>query len=268
MPITTMDDFIAGLTGSPQEIPIYYGSSTTAVGGYANLNNTFGGNLYNQSLTPSTPLIPTDATRGYPPLTAPAAGQSLYLARWGFASSVIQSCALYDRVYQVGGFSGTSTATQNIAQTATLPATRAPDSGLGLEIWLESYDATGATASNVTVTYTNSDGITGRTATAAMIANFPIGRMLRIPLQDGDSGVASVQSVRLSASTGAAGNFGLALLRRKAVVHISSANTGIVQDFVALGMPVIDPDAALQFVQLSGSTGTGPTWGSLTLISA
>lgn len=60
---------------------------------------------------------------------------------------------------------------------------------------------------SIAVTYTNQDGVTGRTTgTIAATGVAPIvGRMLQLPLQAGDTGVQKIESVTSTVST--AGTF-------------------------------------------------------------
>jgi hypothetical protein len=135
-------------------------------------------------------------------------------------------------------------------------------------MWLESYVAIGATASNVTVSYTNSSSVASRTTVSeAIIASFPAARMQRLRLQDGDLGVKSIQSLTLTANTTVAGNFGITLLEKKAVIPLTAANIANVMDFAALGLPDLAADAALQFVHMGTTTSTGVILGGLAIVS-
>jgi hypothetical protein len=268
MAITTMDQLVAALVGSRQDLNYSFQAGTNGINQSANLNRLGTGNCWGVPTTPtSTPVIPTDATPGYPSLTDPASGQSLYLARWNVQSSQSGWNMIFDRVFHVGGFSGILTTAQSIS-ALSLPSARCPSNGEGLEIWLESYTATGASAANVTASYTNSSGTSGRTTVAtAMITSFPVARMLRLPLQEGDTGVQSVQSLTLSASTGTAGNFGLTLLKRKATLNFIVGPSGAAVDFVPLGLRAIESNSCLQFVQISPTSGTGLPLGYLSIIA-
>lgn len=161
--------------------------------------------------------ICTSATAGAIPWVDPAAGLNAYL------DAVIASLrtttagldgevTLYDRLWASGGINGTTTGPQAVTQPAL---TRYSD-GSGVQAWVEVYTSIGATAATLTVTYTNQDGVGSRTGTIAIAtggvsnAQMAFGPMA---LQAGDRGVRSIQSINLSATTGAAGNYGVTLAR-------------------------------------------------------
>jgi hypothetical protein len=272
MAISTMDGLVSALASTNQNIPLWLVSATTVAGSYLNLNRA-NVNSFGQAAIPtvigSGGHVPVDGATGYPVITAGGGGTSLYIARleaWNTATT--GTLAIYDRVWAASGFSGTVTTPQTITGPVALPSVRAPNSGDGLEIWLESYTAIGASASNVTVSYTNSAGTAGRTTVSDTItASFPANRMHRLRYQDGDTGIQSIQSLTLSGNTGTAGNFGITLLSRKCALPIPNITIGSVADFATLGMPVIQSDAALQFVYTATSTATGNIMGALNVIS-
>ena len=272
MAISTMDGLVAALASTNQNIPLWLVSATTVAGGYLNLNRA-NVNGFGQAAIPTVAgsggHVPVDGVTGYPTITAGGGGTSLYIARLeAWNSAATGTLAIYDRIYAASGFSGTVTTPQTITGPPALPSARAPNSGESLEIWLESYTAIGASASTVTVSYTNSAGTAGRTTVADTItASFPANRMHRLRYQDGDTGVQSIQSVTLSATTGTAGNFGITLLSRKCALPMATIALGQVADFATLGLPVIEADAALQFVFQSTSTATGNIMGSLNVVS-
>ena len=125
----------------------------------------------------------------------------------------------------------------------------------------------GSTTANITVQYTNSAGVAGRnTVSTAHIVSMPANRMYRVPLQAGDTGVKSIQSVTLSATTGTAGNFGVTLMRKIAVTGTAIANVPVVNDFAALGMPLVQNGTALNAIHQATTTSSGVILGVLTFI--
>lgn len=269
MAITNMDGIVAGLATS-QDVPLFWANVATVAGGLYNLNRIPGNAHGSAAIATSRAAgghIPTDVPPGYASIVDPAAGKSLYIARIALVGGSPGNVAVYDRVYAASGFLGTATGAQLIATPPALPANRAPNNGDGLEIWLESNTAIGSTTTNVTVQYTNSAGVTGRNTVAeSTIASFPINRMQRLRLQDGDTGVQSIQSVSLVASTGAAGDFSVLLLERKCMLPITLANVGTVMDFADLGLPKIQSDSALQFINQANLGVTGAMFGSMNII--
>lgn len=274
MAITTMDDLVAAMAATNQDFSLFAPSATSTAGGFVNLARA-GVTSFGQAAVPTVAgsggHVPTDGAAGYPTIAAGGGGTTLYLARADANSSTnAGTLFIYDRIYAVSGFSGTVTTAQTITGPPSLPSARAPNSGEGLEIWLESYTAIGASASNVTVQYTNSAGTAGRgTVSEAITASFPINKLQRLRYQDGDIGVQSIQSLTLSATTGTAGNFGLVLLKRKATIPIQSTASQVstMMDFAALGLPTLEADSALMFVEQTNSTSTGIITSNFSIVS-
>ncbi len=115
------------------------------------------------------------------------------------------------------------------------------------------YTIVGGTATTVTISYTNSAGVSGRTSTATTIGGGSyreLGVLLPIPLQAGDTGVRSIESVTLAATTGTAGNFGVCLFKPLSMISLESATGAMPLDSVSTGCIIgslaeIHPDACL-----------------------
>ena len=206
-------------------------------------------------------VIPTSATAGALPFVNPATGLS-YISKIGSSQQTIGTLILYDRIAHSSGLNGTLTTAQAVNGAALTRHTTGED----VELFLEVYTATGATASNVTISYTNSAGVAGRTTPAIAMQVTPVaGQMLPIPLQAGDTGIRSVQSVTLSASTATAGNFGITLVKRIAEIPITVAGTGVVLDPFALGFPQIENNACLSMMVVTSTTSTGFVTGTINI---
>lgn len=136
-----------------------------------------------------------------------------------------------------------------------------------------------------TVSYTNQDGVAGRTTTSvAMGTQFVNGTILHsmqagasypnsgpfLPLQRGDSGVRSVQSVTIG-GTGDVGLFALVLVKPIASISIRGIDAATEIDYLTdmASLPVIEDDAYLNFIALPSGTLSGApihgvietTWG-------
>lgn len=167
---------------------------------------------------PTTQAAPTRSTVGawLPELTDVG---SLWLAEAMMTATMTAGnisrgeLLLYDRLSHQGGLSGTVTTAQT-TNLDTAALTRYIN-GVGVFIMLEVYSAVGTTATTVVVSYTNTAGVSGRTTKAVVFGGsgnretgFCTGPL---PLQAGDVGVLSVQSVTVTASTLTAGAFGVTL---------------------------------------------------------
>lgn len=153
---------------------------------------------------------------------------------------------------------------QVLDNTVTLP--RYP-TGEGVQAYLEATAATGATASNTTITYTNSDGVGGRTlgAPTANLVSASVTSIVHsgtaansrgpfLPLAAGDRGVRSVESVRLSASTGGGG---AALVLCKPLLRLPITTFGVPTlintMFDVPPLPHVVDGACLSWLYLAGA---------------
>jgi len=176
-------------------------------------------------------------------------------------TSIALATLVIDRLSHQGGLSGTTTG----AQTTNLPtaALTRYTSGEGVFAALEIYGTVGTTATTATVSYTNQAGTAGQISPAFVFGgsgNRSAGTMLIVPLADGDTGVRSVESVTLAASTTTAGNFGVTLFKILDWVPGGNAGfdntTGPVDAFLGGGglCPVVEDNACLQLCSFSGAT--------------
>lgn len=167
--------------------------------------------------------------------TAPGGGNTLYTDCCAAAATTAITAWISDRLVTTSGLDGTLTTSQAV-NTVALPA-RATG-GAGCLIALEAYAATGATSVTFTVTYTNSAGTGSRVATVTGTLN-QLGKILIVPLQAGDVGVQSVQSVQQSATTGGAGNYGVTIYKPMTWINSgaspgSSSNNSVYDTSVAI----------------------------------
>lgn len=197
---------------------------------------------YNQSdgangAAPTTVAIPDRSTVGAMPITNPGGGRQQWLL--GIEAVLSQNCTLmlYDRLLHIGNLSGTVTTAQTVGGTLTRYT---GTESVGNQIWVEIYTIIGTTGTTITASYTNQAGTSGRTTRAASIGatgNREAERMIPLMLQDGDTGVRSVESVTLAGTTGTAGAFGVTIVRPLVEVAVS-ASLGGMRDLIA-GLPAV-----------------------------
>ena len=208
---------------------------------------------------PTTAAVPTRTTAG-------AFGQqnggsgALGIVGMNLGGGLPVTVLVADRLSHQGGLSGTVAT----AQTTNLPTsalTRYTD-GVGVMIALTIYTQIGTTATTVTASYTNQSGTSGRTTPAVAIGgtfNREANRLFPLPLQSGDTGVRSVESVTLAATTGPAGAFGVMLFKPLYASSAFAQGNIIAADFVTGnaggGLPEIVDDACL-FPIIMGTTTT------------
>lgn len=156
-----------------------------------------------------------------------------------------------DRLWHNGGISITSTSPQSIA-SPTWPARddNGSTNGRGVYLGVEVSSSCGAATPTITVSYTNSDGTSGRTATNIYSTQSSAPRTSFYPLnlQAGDVGVKSVESITLSASW-VSGTINLVAYRAIGAIGPPDRTTSktITEDAVRIGFGKVYDDAVLYF---------------------
>ncbi len=198
---------------------------------------------------------PTRTTQGALKHTNAGSGKELWLLGIEAVSTQGGTLMMYDRLVQTRGLSGTTITAQTVNSTALTRNT----GGVGNQIWLEIYTQIGATATTVTVSYTNQAGTASKVTGAVVFGatnNREEARMIRLPLADGDTGVQSVQTVTVLASTGTAGDFGITIVKPLVRGYIEGQASACFRDLLS-GVPsmvTIADDACLALVWLPGNT--------------
>lgn len=179
------------------------------------------------------------------------------------ATALPLSLILCDFILYYPSIDDSSTDAQPMDNTITLP--RWTD-GVGVQILPVSV-AGRTGGQQFTVSYTNSDGTAGRTSTATtQNSAAAIGTIVSsatatanaanpfLPLQDGDSGVRSIESVTMLGAD--VGLFSLILVKPLAVTLVRGIDACVEKDFLVHGaaLPEIKDDAYLSFVGLPQGT--------------
>lgn len=254
MAITTIDGLVAA---ARQTVLLQKTASRTSVasipfGIFDQTGNPGAGTLAIGNTTNG--VVPTDATTGYPLLNAFGSGATGYLACVDFGNTVACRMALYDTLFAAGAFAFNAAAT-----LATIPSysSRVPGGTdfTGTEIWIEAVTAfTGN--QTISVGYTNQSGTASRSTGAIATGVAPtIGRMLRLPLQAGDSGVQVINTVTSTVST--VGTFNVYVLRPLWSGRVRAVNDGDVHGWDKTGLPQVWADSALRVIVTADSTATG-----------
>jgi hypothetical protein len=191
---------------------------------------------FTQSAFPGT--NPNNTTTGAIPILTQSstATQTEYLLTAGFSTpSVVGYGALMlvDILWAGGGLSASSAVSQTISSSALTRYT----SGNGVMIALEPTTALGATAQNLTITYTNQAGSSKTTPATAMVVS-SAGQRLScfsnnlgpfFPLAAGDIGVKSIQSGSFSAAN-TAGILNVYLVKPLMIIPTVAAQTWVERD--------------------------------------
>lgn len=263
MAITNLDGVVNGLSVG-RRINIIKPTTTARVaGGFTSLASLAGYPPLMATPTSGTGRIPTSSSSDAIPFANAVGGEKNYLGRVAVQGTVAGTLVIYDRLWDNSGLVGNITTSQAVN---SLPLTRYTD-GDGVEIFGQVYTAIGTTASTATVTYTDSNDQT-RTATCVMsTATSRVGEMFQFIPQGDAKGVKSIQSFILSSTTGTAGNIGLVLVRRLAEIPMPLIGVVTTNDAFALGLPEIQPNAALHLAVASSTTTTAAIIGSIDIIA-
>ena len=251
-------------------VPFYKGSTPADAAGYWYCTSKDAG--FPGAWSPGAPGINgrvTDGTNistdaGCIPIKNPSIGAN-YLTELTLGASVNNYNLFFDCLWVNTGIVVTTTTAQAIT-TPTLPArdVNGTTNGEGCMIGLLTTTANtnAALISNSTVSYTNSAGTAGRTATLVNLvgmcipATAVIGNIVWFSLQAGDIGVQSIQSITLGTSL-VAGAVSLLIAR-----DIASIGTSIV--YVPSTRKIADPGVRLYngtcLLHCINSTGTANTF--------
>ncbi len=163
-------------------------------------------------------------------LENPASG-NWYLNDLGITTSTAHLVDIYDLIWYNTGIAVTTTTAQAIAMPGASKPARDLYGTTNGDMWIPAIYVTTATTNagavtNTTLSYTDSDGNAGNTAT---ISSFPAtavaGTLVPFQLAAGDRGVRDIASITLGTSYGG-GAISLVLLRKLASVPNPVANVG------------------------------------------
>jgi hypothetical protein len=207
----------------------------------------------------------TDATAGAPPIRNFGAGNTGHLsAARAHGSGVGLMTTLYDRIWGAGAVSLTTLGTTNFSGQPSIAGRLPGGNDFGsVEIWIELTTTVSATATTVSVGYTNEAGTSGRTTGAtASLSGTNTPRIIVMPLQAGDKGVQRIDSVTVGGTVATAGAFNVLLVRRIAEFALrglgglgQSAYEASLQTWETLGGPVVfDTSCLACAVQFNGTT--------------
>lgn len=203
------------------------------------------------------------ADKGCIPIKNPSVGAN-YLTEIQMGASVNHSHLLFDVLWVNSGLSITTTTNQAIT-TPTLPARdiNGTTNGEGCMIAILCTAAVGlaAVASNATVSYTNSDGVAGSTATLAAIvgsqapATPVVGTLIWFNLQAGDKGVRSIEGLTLGTSW-VSGSISLMITRDIATIGTTIPNVTAQKIIGSPGIRLYNGTCMLHCVLSSATTAT------------
>lgn len=268
MAITTADGWFAS---GKQKILIYKPSITTV----ANVPYSLFGAAGNPGAgtlavgNTSSGVLFDDTYAGAPVVTAFSSGATGYLSAGRYKNSVLASAVLYDRLWGAGAVSLTSLATTNFTSqpsyTGRLPG---GTDYSNLEILIELTTTVSATATTITVGYTNESGTGSRTtASSGSLSGFTTPRVVPLSLQAGDKGVQKVDSVTVGGTVASAGAFNVIVARRLATFDVRAANGMDIQGWDVIGGPQVWDTTCFWPTIISDGTASGIVYLDLDVIN-
>ncbi len=194
--------------------------------------------------------------KGALPFTDPTGGKTAHVANLALVNGSSNWMMLCDRLWHNNAINPALTSTQTINSVA-FPARDAFGSSDGFGVMLGLEDVTDASSGTGTfnITYTNSDGVSGRTASSpsAHVAAARTGFFNICNLAAGDYGVRSVQSIQLSSAIGGAS---LALVAYRIIAMVDNMGTlAGVMDPVSGGLPELYPGTVPFIMGFNGNAG-------------
>jgi hypothetical protein len=268
MTITTVDGLVDALGNNSSRFLIDKASLSNAVAGQFY-------SLWRATGQPGQGAIPTTAATcdntltgcvGFTQQTPPATSYMAILE--SMAANTTMTLEIHDRIMHMGGLSGTSIVSQTVgldvhANIASDNITdRIGDSNYSdISWWMEWYSDTGATASNATINVTYDDATSGDLTVVAVGGTLRAGRMILlnglIPAAASGKYIRDINTVILSASTTAAGNFGFTATRFRAANFMPLSNSRYTADWAGLGLPQIYNESCLFPIVMCSTTTTG-----------
>lgn len=268
MAITTRDQLIDAMANNSSRIIIDKASIASQTA------NSFS-SLWRATGQPGQGAVPTTAavcnntllgSIGFAQQTDPATS---YLAIMeNMCSNAGGTLEIHDRLMHMGGLSGTVATAQTVnldlnanLATANLDARKGDANFSDVQWWLEWYTATGSTVVTATVAVTYNDGTTGNLTAQSLAATRPASHMIPlnslIPAAAAGKYIRDVDTVTLSATSGAAGNFGVTATRYRAANYMPVLNARFTADWAALGLPEIPNSSCLFGILANATTSTG-----------
>lgn len=248
------------------------------------LNQSSGIPKYNPfpgSALSATPISGVGNLGVYPGTFVP--GRTKHLLRWQMIQTVVANgppdfLHLCDYLMFYPLIDTDSLDPQTMDNTDSLPRYQ---TGEGVQIALIIQSPL-STSSAITLTYTNSDGVSGRTSTFNLIAGATIGVCATgsgplggageatpfFPLASGDKGVRSIESAQMTSGSG--GFVLAALVKPLADLAIYEASIPSEKHFGIFGqnLPEIMPEACLNFIVQRGGSVAGSYQGELLFVNA
>lgn len=270
MTITTRDQLISALANNSSRLVIDKVTVVSQVAGrYTSLWRA-GGQPGPAALPGNAPALCNNNLLGAVQFTQQTPPATSYL---GYAevlsSNNVSTIEFHDRLAHMGSLLPDSIVSQPISgfdlQTLGIDANRRGNANYSdIQWWLEVYNAGGATTSSATINVTYDDGSTGNLNALALDAPFRASNWFGLNSINPAAGrfIRGINSVILSASIGAPGNFGFTATRLRASIFVPIANSKFKDDWSGLGLPEIFNGSCLQLAVIGANNTSGSVRGA------
>jgi hypothetical protein len=252
---TGIDDLINKMTGGASGTPeVVFGTKINAMVGDTSAGPTRSAlgifdmwknvGTPNAGTVPGTVAAPTKATTGaLQGITNAGGARQKFLVEYSMHGEHKCGMLLYDRLLHIDGLNGTTLTAQTVGGTLTRNT-----GGEGNQIWIIHYGSTGTSSSSILATYTNQDGTGSRTTNIRSTrATNGENEVTSLPLQAGDTGVQSVQSVTFQSTATSTTEWGCVIV--KPIAFIAAGNSRSIFDGP---YPLIEDDACLSVASWDG----------------
>jgi hypothetical protein len=197
-------------------------------------------------------VVPTDATVGCPPINSFTGSNTGYLGSVQYGSTVACRLRACDMLFKAGAYSALASVT--LASQPSYSARIPGGDYKGTELWIETVTAFSGGNLAITVTYTNQDGVAGKSTGSIALGLAPtLGRMIQLQLASGDSGIQKIESVALTGST--SGSLNLLVLRPLWHGRVAGVNFGGIDGPDQTDLPILFDTSAL-IVQMNSDGGS------------
>ena len=275
----TVDKIANGLAVDSDRLVLDKASiSNQAAGIYASIWRATG--QPGQGAIPTAAAVCNNTTVGCFGITNQTAPKSSYLAYFEVAcSNSAMTFEIHDRLAHIGGLVGNVATAQTVnIDLSTLLSTDNLSNRIGsaayddVQWWLEWYTDTGSTAVTATVAVIYNDGSTGNLTGISLPATRRAGMMYplngMIPAAKSGLFIRAVSTVTLSATSGAAGNFGVTATRKRGSVFAPIPNSNFSENWAGLPISEVMNSSCLFGIVLTSSTSTGTLRGGGKVIHA
>ena len=208
--------------------------------------------------TTGSTTIPGNTTIGAMQLTNPTGGRQKWLLGIENCLAVAANLIAYDRLATYGiGAPNAATFTPTAMAVTRYTGTES----VGNQIWVEYTNVAQAVATHAfTVSYTNQAGTAGRTTKSTVTGALPGCGMVPVALQDGDTGVQSIQSITITVAGTATALMAVHIVRPLGMAISVGVAGGSIRDMIGglPSMPEVKTGACVAFALFTNTT-TVPT---------